>query len=129
MLPALGIVIIIEEVNGKLWRILIHLFRQGANIPARSSTIFRRALTTDLIENRHTLLVGLRVAHALTAGTPHIVHTDGGKSLDTMVYLRSTDRITSSATDTDYTYLICIYSRMIREEIDCRAEIFHPYFR
>ena len=45
-----------------------------------------------------------------------------------MVYLRSTDRITSSATDTDYTDLIGIDSRMIREEIDCRTEIFHSHF-
>ena len=32
------------------------------------------------------------------------VHTDGGKCLDAMVYLRSTDRVAASATDADYSY-------------------------
>ena len=44
-----------------------------------------------------------------------------------MVYLRCADGITSSATDTNDTNLIGINSRMIREEIDRCAEIFHPY--
>lgn len=128
MLTALWIVVIIEEVDGKLRCVLIHFFGQGTDILAYSPTIFHRTLAADFIKDSHTLFVSLRVAYTLTAGAAHVVHTDGGKCLDAMVYLRSTDRVAASATDADYSYLISIDSRMVREEIDCRTEVFYPHF-
>ena len=128
MLTTFRIVIIIEEVDSKLRCVLIRLFGQGTNIFACCSAVFCCALTTDFIKNRHTLLVGLRIAYTLTAGTPHIVHANGCQCLDAMIYLCCTDRVTSSATDTDHAYLIGIDGRMVGEEIDSCTEIFYPHF-
>ena len=73
MLTALWIVVIIEEVDGKLRCVLIHFFGQGTDILAYSPTIFHRTLAADFIKDSHTLFVSLRVAYTLTAGVVFLV--------------------------------------------------------
>lgn len=101
-------------------------FPVGANVLA-GSAVFRRALCTDGIERRHALFIGHRIAHALTAGTAHVVHADRRHGFDPVVDLRGAHRVAPAAADADDS--ICrIDRRVVRQEIDRRTEILDTYF-
>ena len=128
MLSACGIVVVVQKFTGILRRRGIDLFRQGADVLAGGSAIFRRALCADGIERRHALFVGHRVSHALTAGTAHIVHADRRHGFDPVVDLRGAHRIAPAAANTDHSDSVCIDRRVVRQEIDRRAEILDTHF-
>lgn len=128
MLAALRVVVIVQKLAGVLRRRGIDLFRQGANVLAGGSAVFRRALCTDGIERRHALFIGHRIAHALTAGTAHVVHADRRHGFDPVIDLRGAHRVAPAAADADDSDPVRIDRRVVRQEIDRRAEILDTHF-